>query len=159
VYLPSAFFVILLGIAAAGLPRRAAAVALAVVISLWSVRTVTYAQRWNDRLAFYEASLREQPDSAQLYLLLSAEYRVNGNLDRAEEVIAEARRKWPDYWLVHNYSALVAVERRDWDAAEYHVRRSMALESNMQAVAISEAVMTARAATRPAETRPAGKSE
>ena len=148
-YLPSAFFVVLLAIGAAHLPRRVAAVALALVLGLWSVRTVTYAQRWNDRMAFYEASVREQPGSAQLYLLLSAELRVEGKLDRAHEVTAEALRKWPDYWLVHNYAALVAVERGDYDAAEYHVGRSMALESNLQAVAISDLITTRRAATQP----------
>jgi hypothetical protein len=154
-YLPSAFFVILLGMGAARLPRRAAAAVLVVLLTLGSVRTFTYTQRWNDRLAFYEISLREQPGSAQLYLLLAAELRGRGELDRAEAVIAEARRRWPDYWLVLNYSALVAFDRGDLEAADFYSRRSAALEPNLQALGIGQMVYDARAATQPATTAPA----
>lgn len=153
-YLPSAFFLMLVGVGAARLPRRAVAGALAVLLALGSVRTVSYARRWNDRLAFYEASLAEQPRSVQLYLLLSSEARVRGRLDLAERVIAEARRVAPDHWVVLNYSALVALELRDFDAAERHAARSMALEPNLQAVAILDLVSEGRAATQPS-TRPA----
>jgi hypothetical protein len=154
-YLPSAFFVILLGMGAARLPRRAATVVLVALVTIWSVRTFAYTQRWNDRLAFYEMSLREQPDSAQLYLLLSAELRVLGELERAEEVIAEARRRWPEYWLVLNYSALVAFDRGDLESADFYARRSATLEPNLQALAIGQMVYAARAATQPATTVPA----
>jgi protein O-mannosyl-transferase len=146
IYLPSAFFLVLLGIGAARLPRRATAAGLVVLLALASGRTFTYARRWNDRLAFYEASLRERPRGIQLYLLLSSEHRNRGELDRAEQVIAEARRVAPDYWLVYNYSALVALARNDLDQAVNYVDRSMALKSNMQAVMISGMIYEARKA-------------
>lgn len=155
-YLPSAFFVMLVGIGAARLPRRAlpaASAALAVLLALGSVRTVSYARRWDDRLAFYQASLREQPRSIQLYLLLSSEARVRGELELAERVIAEARRVAPDYWLVYNYSALVACERGEYDAADEYAAKSMALEPNLQALAIFDMIKEARAATQPASTQ------
>ena len=149
-YLPSAFFVMLIGIGAARVPARAVAPALVVLLALGSLRTFSYARRWNDRLAFYEASLREQPRSIQLYLLLSSDARVRGDLDLAERVIADARKIAPDYWVVLNYSALVAVERKDYDAADRYACQSMAVEPNLQAVAILDLVYAARAATQPA---------
>jgi tetratricopeptide (TPR) repeat protein len=154
-YLPSAFFIILLGMGAAQLPRRAATAVLVALVTIGGVRTFTYTQRWNDRLTFYEVSLREQPDSPQLYLLLSAELRALGELERAEEVIAEARRRWPEYWLVLNYSALVAFDRGDLESADYYARRSATLQPNLQALAIGQMIYNARAATQPAATVPA----
>lgn len=155
-YLPSAFFLMLVGIGAARLPRRAlpaASVALALLLALGSARTVSYASKWNDRLAFYQSSLRAQPGSVQLYLLLSSEARVRGELELAERVIAEARRVAPEYWLVYNYSALVACERGDYDAADRYAEKSMSLEPNLQALAIFDMVKEARAATQPASNR------
>jgi hypothetical protein len=153
-YLPSAFFAILLGLGAARLRRGTVTATLVVLLALGSVRTVTYAARWNDRLTFYEASFREQPESVQICLLLSSDARVRGQLDLAERAIAEARRVAPDHWLVLNYSALVALERKDYDAAERYAARSMALESNFQALGILDLVDAGRAATRPS-TQPA----
>ena len=150
-YLPSAFFLMLVGFGAARLPRGAVVGAVAVLLALASVRTVTYSIRWNDRLALYEASAREQPRSVQIHLLLSSEARLRGQLDLAERAIAEARRMAPDHWLVLNYSALVALERKDFDAAQRYAERSFALESNMQALAILDLVDAGRAATRPAK--------
>lgn len=161
-YLPSAFLLVLVGIGTQRLPNRAtpaAAVALAVLVVLASVKTFSYARRWNDVLAFYEASLREQPRSVQLYLLLAGEYRDRGDLERSEQVLAEARRVAPDYWLIYNYSALTALARGDFDAADAYARRSMSLHQNLQAAAIGRMIREAReaatAATRPA-TVPAG---
>jgi hypothetical protein len=149
-YLPSAFFLVLVGIGAARLPRRAVAPALAVLLALASVRTFTYARRWNDRLGFYRSSLAEQPESVQLYLLASMEAKERGRLDLAEGVIAEARRRAPDHWLVYNYSALIALDRGELDRADEYVARSMSLSANLQAGYISELILKARAATRPA---------
>ena len=148
-YLPSAFFLALVGLGAARLPRRArpaAAATLAVLLALGSLRTFTYARRWNDPVAFYELSLREQPRSVQLYLLLAGEYRDRGDFERAEEVLADARRVAPDYWLVYNVSALTALARGDLDAAEAYAARSMSLHQNLQAAGIGVTVNQARAA-------------
>lgn len=153
-YLPSAFFLVLVGLGAARLPRRAVVPVVAVLLMLASLRTFTYARRWNDRLAFYEASFREQPRSVQICLLLSSDARVRGRLDLAEQAIAEARRMAPDHWLVLNYSALVALERKDYDAAENYAGRSMALEPSFEALAILDLVTAGRAATQPS-TQPA----
>jgi hypothetical protein len=143
-YLPSAFFLVLVGIGAARVPRRVVAPALAVLLALASVRTFTYARRWNDRLAFYDVSRREQPESIQLYLLTSMEAKERGRLDLAEEVIAEARRRAPDHWLVYNYSALIALDRGELDRADEYVARSMSLSANLQAGYISELIAKER---------------
>src|SRR5690242_18945157 len=58
-YLPSAFVLILLAMAIARLLRRSATALVAALVLVWGLRTVTYAARWNDRLAFYERSVEE----------------------------------------------------------------------------------------------------
>lgn len=150
-YLPSVFVLVLVGMTAARLPRRGVAAAVSVLVGLGTLRAVTYAGLWNDRVGFYETALREQPRSVEIALLLGNELRLRGELDRAERVLAQARAATPDYWLVYNYSALVALEQGRFDEAEGFLRRSMALEPTLQAVAISEEVDRARAATRPAK--------
>src|SRR5581483_9668598 len=79
-YLPSAFFLVLVGLGAARLPRGATVAAMALLLSMASLRTMTYARGWNDRLAFYEASLRDQPQSIQLYILAANEAVERGRL-------------------------------------------------------------------------------
>jgi hypothetical protein len=148
-YLPSAFFLVLVGLGAARRWRAAPAVAvvtLATLLALASVRTFTYARRWNDSVRFYEVSLREQPRSIQLYLLLATEYRERGDAERSERVLEAARRAAPDYWVVYNFSALTALARGDLDAAEQYVTRSMSLQPNLQANDISGKILEARKA-------------
>src|SRR5258706_6067372 len=69
-YLPSAFVLILVAMALARLPRRAMTVVVTILLITWSVRTVTYAARWNDLLTFYRRSIEENPKSARLRVLL-----------------------------------------------------------------------------------------
>jgi hypothetical protein len=148
---------VLLGIGAArawGRWPRLTGGLLVLLVLLGSLRTFTYARLWNDRLVFYDASLRDQPRSVQLYLLLSTEYRERGDGESSARVMAEARRLVPDYWLVYNYSALAELARGDFDAAEAYATRSMALHPDLEAVGIQQRIDKARAATRPAGTRP-----
>jgi hypothetical protein len=157
-YLPSVFFLVLVGIGAAaawGRRPRVTVAVLVLLVLLGSLRTFTYARRWNDRRGFYEASLREQPRSVQLYLLLATEYRERGDAEAAERVMAAARREAPDYWPVYNHSALAALARGDLDAAEAYVGRAMSMHPGLEGVAIMEQISKARAATRPAAAGPA----
>src|SRR4029453_4701980 len=150
-YIPSAFLLILAGMAAARLPRHVLAGAMLVVLALASLRAFTYAHRWNDPLAFYETGAREQPNSVQLHILLSGEKRQRGDLDGAERALAQARRAAPDYYMVYNQSALVAIERGDLEAAEQFVGRSMSLHPNLHAAAIGQVIAERRAATQPSK--------
>ena len=151
-YLPSAFFLVLVGLGAARLQRpaarRAAATALAVLLALGSVRTVTYAHRWNDRLAFYEAALLDQPGSHQIHLLAANEKRVLGDYAGAERILEQARASWPDSDLVHVYSGMVALERGDLDAADRYADRAMSLKPSMDVLSLSQQIAERRAQIR-----------
>ena len=90
-YIPSAFLCVLAAIGLVRLPRRIAIVALTVVLVIFSLRTVTYAWRWNDRLRLYEMTLAEMPRNVRLYMVLAEELARRGDYDRASSVIAEGR--------------------------------------------------------------------
>jgi tetratricopeptide (TPR) repeat protein len=153
-YLPSAFFVVLVGLYVSRLrstgARRAAAGVLVVLLALGSLRTVTYAARWNDPLDFYEAALRDRPDSHQIQLVLANERRVRGDLDGAARLLERTRAAWPESDQAWIYSASVELDRGNLDAAEAYAQRAFALQNSMQAFGILTEVAERRAATRPA---------
>jgi hypothetical protein len=111
-YLPSAFVLTLLAMTLARLPRRGAAAALVTVLLLaWGMRTVTYAARWNDRLAFYERSVEENPRSARLRVLLANELIARRDFAAARRVIGGGLEVAPDYWKLWVLAARVAIEQ------------------------------------------------
>ena len=124
-YLPSAFFVILVATLLTKLPRNVVVPLLAVVLILAVVRSFTYALRWNDRQRFYETSLREQPGSIRLYLLLVSEHLSRGRFDEASRLAEEASQKLPDYWEIWIARANVAMEQGDFAQAERHLITAM----------------------------------
>jgi predicted Zn-dependent protease len=95
------------------------------VLILACVRSLTYARRWNDREQFYVTSLREQPRSVRLYLLLTSEYLGQRRFDDAERIADEASRRLPDYWEVWIARANVAMERGDFAEAERLLERAI----------------------------------
>jgi hypothetical protein len=107
-YLPSVFACILAGIALARLlPTAAPCLLLAVILIAFSIRTETYAVRWNDRPAFYRYSARVQPRSSQLHLLLGDELQQRGDLAGAFREFAAAREASPESWRPWYMSALL----------------------------------------------------
>ena len=124
-YLPSVFVIILVASLLARLPRNVLLPLLAVVLVLACLRSFSYARRWNDRERFYVTSLREQPGSIRLYLLLTSEYLSQGRLQDAERLAEEASRRLPDYWEVWIARANVAMERGDFAEAERLLLRAM----------------------------------
>ena len=167
-YLPSIFFVMLIGGLASKTRPRALTPLLLIVLTLLSVRTVTYAHRWNDRERFYEISLAEQPDSAQLHILLADELQahardanVRGDPDaeralllRADQILADARRRIPDYYKVWTESAETSFNLGRIDEAYQFVRRAEALEPGQPVIGYwDEQIERKRATTKPA-TRP-----
>ncbi len=97
-FLPSAFFLILVAMGLARLPRKVWIPLLVGLLALGAIRSFTYARHWNDRLGFYEYSLRNQPKSIRLTLLVGTELKAQGQLDAAARVFDEAIRLQPDYW-------------------------------------------------------------
>jgi hypothetical protein len=117
-YLPSVFFVLLIAMLLARLPRPIMLFSTTLLVTLGSARTVTYVARWNDRLHFYQQSLAEQPHAIRLYMLLAEEYRRLGEYDRAAAVISQARQELPEYDEVWIHSAAVALEQKKFDLAD-----------------------------------------
>jgi hypothetical protein len=97
-YLPSVFLCILAAIGLARLRPAARWVAVAIIVAAFCVRTETYARRWNDREAFYAYSVRVQPKSSQLHVLLGDELERRGDLDGAYREYAAAREASPESW-------------------------------------------------------------
>jgi hypothetical protein len=105
-YIPSIFFVILLARLIATLRRPLMLTAVCIIITLYSVRTVSYAWQWNDRLRLYQSALIDQPSSLRLHLLLAEELRLRGDFGRSAAVLAEARALQPDYFRLWLDSAI-----------------------------------------------------
>jgi hypothetical protein len=124
-YLPSVFFVMLIASLLVRWPRRVLVPLVSIVLILASVRSFSYARRWNDRERFYVTSLREQPRSIRLYLLLTSEYLGQGRLDDAARLAEEASERLPDYWEVWIARANVAMERGEFTEAERLLLRAM----------------------------------
>jgi len=149
-YLPSAFFLILIAIIA--VRWRASQIAICIVIALFSVRTITYAKRWNDRQSFYEYSIARQPDSIRLRMLLIAELESQGRLDTADRVASEARDLLPEYDEIWIQSADVASARGDFDRAESYLDQAMKIRPSNKAAGRMQQLNDQRAAattTRP----------
>jgi tetratricopeptide (TPR) repeat protein len=94
----------------------------------------TAARRWNDRLTFYEKSLREQPKSVRLYILLGEELRRQGKLDRAAAVMADARQVEPTYGPAWLLAGRIEIERGNWSAAEQFLNQAEKFMPNPMAV-------------------------
>ena len=148
-YLPSAFFLILVGIAVARLRQRALPAAMVVVMSLACLRTFTYAARWNDRLAFHQSQVRAQPTSVRVHLLLADEWIRRKEYARADEVMATAREVQPDYSRAWEQSAAVALLLGDVDRAEKLARRAVEIDPIMGMSQIWTLIAERRAATQP----------
>jgi tetratricopeptide (TPR) repeat protein len=151
-YLPSAFFVILVAIALSRLSRAAMTTIVVIILALACVRTLTYAARWNDRLAFLQSQVRAQPRSVRVHLLLADEWIRRENYEQADKVMETARAVQPDYWRVWGQSATVALLLGDIDRAERLARRAQEIDPIFRMSQIWTLIEERRAATRPATT-------
>jgi hypothetical protein len=123
-YLPSAFVLILAAMALARLPGRIVFALLPVLLLALVVRTVTYAARWNDRLAFYEASVRENPAAVRLRVLLATELIERHRLDDADAVVRQGLALVPEYWGLWSLSGRIALEQGRLDDAKAAIERA-----------------------------------
>lgn len=129
-FLPSVFFLILAAMAMSRLPRRALAPLLAGLLVLGSLRSVTYARRWNNRLAFYEYSLKNQPKSVRCYLLVGMELMQQGKLEQAADVMQRAKGVEPDYWAVWTGAFDIAIKRHRPDEAQVDLDKAWKIVPN-----------------------------
>jgi hypothetical protein len=134
-YLPSAFFIMLVVLGAIRLAERGGqgmAMALAVVggavLLLASVRTLRYAYAWNDRLRIAVTALAQQPRSIALHILMADELQRRGQLDEAAAAAERASQVAPDYWFVWYRRAEIAIVQGNLDEAERYLDRIVALD-------------------------------
>jgi hypothetical protein len=126
-YLPSVFFVIIVAVLLARLPRRAMIGVATIIVALFSLRTLTYARRWNDALAFYEYAATVEPRSMKATLLAAQERSSRGDLDAAERWVRQAVAIDPNYddaWLK---LAGVLIDKGDFDGAQTAIDRAKAI--------------------------------
>lgn len=153
-YLPSVFFVFLVALAVARVAATRARVTLvAVLVLLGSVRTVTYAWRWNDALGLYTRGVAEQPRSVRQWMLILDELREAGRFEDAAGAAAEARALRPDYWRIWFYSAIIAEERGRYDEAIAYLDHAATLpRSGPASIATLRGRILERKARQPAST-------
>jgi hypothetical protein len=126
-YIPSAFILILVGMAIAKLPRSSGNLLLAALLCLACLRTFTYVQRWNDRDDFYRYSLLQQPRSLKLHLLVSfADYEEN-KLTESRQIMDDAEAIYPGYWQLWKMTALIDEKENKWPQAVKDWKRAFDL--------------------------------
>jgi protein O-mannosyl-transferase len=126
-YLPSAFFVILIALFLTRLSATAANALLVTLLLLTCLRTWTYVQRWNDRDSFYQYSLIQQPKSMAIHLLVAdVDYEEN-KLSDARRVTTQANSLCPDDWQMWKMSALIDERLGEWPQAEADWKRAFDL--------------------------------
>jgi protein O-mannosyl-transferase len=151
-YLPSAFLLILVAMALARLPRRRAMIIVVGLLLIGgSLRTVTYAARWNDLLGFYQRSLDENPRSARLRVLLADQLIKRGEFDRAGRIVEDGLRFASDYWKLWTLAARIAVEQGRLRDAQASIDRAWTLDPAIfEVLDVQDRLRKLQAATRPA---------
>lgn len=152
-YLPSVFACILAAVLLARLPRRAMAASVTIIVLLFSVRTVTYAARWNDPPHLFTVAIEQHPRAIRLYLLLSEERLRRGDQQGAADALARGRDVAPDYYRVWLNSAHLALEMGEHARAREFARTAQNLTPTVEGERLLTMIAQARrAATRPAST-------
>jgi len=150
-YLPSVFFVILVAMGLARLRKTSLIAVMAVILIAASVRTFTYAKRWNDRLALYEHAVKDEPGAVRMYMALAYEYYERGDNDDAIATAAKAREVMPNYARIWVFSAALAIKTGQLDDAERFLNRANSIEPSPAALALMQELETKRPATRPTQ--------
>jgi tetratricopeptide (TPR) repeat protein len=155
-YLPSAFFLLLVAMMIARIPIRAEAILVTALVILGCVRTWTYIEKWNSRDSFYEYSFAQQPESVKLALLVSWVDYEQGRWNQAQEILDRQILRHRDYAELWSRSAMVAEARCDWQTAALDWKRSFDLQPSMAAEAkmmnARQMLEKQRSATRSAAT-------
>jgi hypothetical protein len=145
-YLPSAFFLIIAGIAIAHLPLKPRLILIAMILSLGSFRTFTAARLWNHPMQLYQTALANQPNSLQLRLLIAQEYHQANNEPAAAAILAEACRIYPNSWKPWMYRANQAMDAGRLDEAQEYLNHAKELEFNTNLIGPQERLATLKAA-------------
>ncbi|HEX8525256.1 MAG TPA: tetratricopeptide repeat protein [Tepidisphaeraceae bacterium] len=142
IYIPSVFFLVLIAQVLASLRRPWLVLIVAVLLVLFSTRTVTYAWKWNDRRQLFEYALANHPQSVRLHLLVAEEMRLAGRYDEAEAVLARGRALQPDYFKLWLDSAQNQYEKGDFPRAREFILRADALRPSVKMTKLYDLLTT-----------------
>ena len=145
VLLPSAFVVLwaVLLAARSRLPRRPAAVAVALLVLAGAARSLAYAVHWNDRTGLYEHQAQVQPRSVRIQLLLGQRLIEVGRLDEAAEAGRLASEVAPYYWDAWLLRAAAAEAAGDLESALAYADRAVEAKTFVKTVARREQIAEA----------------
>ncbi|MDD4956856.1 MAG: tetratricopeptide repeat protein [Candidatus Omnitrophica bacterium] len=91
--------------------RRAACIALTMVVFFWTALSFKQNGYWKDPIAFYQRTLEYTPDSARMHYNLGLAYRNIGELDRAEEAYSRAIELDPEGRDAYYNLAIIYAEK------------------------------------------------
>jgi hypothetical protein len=156
-YLPSIFFCIAAALLLARVPSRRVRIAtVAVLVTLFAVRTITYAARWNDPPRLLSVAIDQHPRATRLYLLLAEDLHRRGDSNAAAETLARAREVDPTYYRVWINSAHLAMAMHEPDRALHFAREGQRLAPTSEG---AQLIAAATQALHDAATRPATSEE
>jgi hypothetical protein len=156
IYLPSAFFLMIVGTLLARLPTRPRIILVTLILSLASIRTVTAARDWNDPLALFQHGLTTEPKSVQLHLLLSQEYHKHGDTKAANATLEDLCNQYPDYWRAWMFRAMEDMDDGNLTDADQSLKHAMKLKADPLLLGPNARLEELKAAKRPS-TRQTGK--
>jgi hypothetical protein len=116
-YIPSAFLLMLAGMALARMDRKWGNALVVAILVLGSLRTVSYAYEWNDSTRLLRYASAREPNSSMLSVLVAENLRFNGRSGEAEAFLVQRLPRFRDCWDVWNELALDAAEQHHWKAA------------------------------------------
>lgn len=117
-YLPSAFFLLIVARWLTRLPSRVSGGLVAIIVVMCCVRSVTYAVRWNDRLGFYTYAAGVEPRSLKAVQLAMQEYLDRGEFASAKVWGERALEISPNSDDAMLRLAMVHIELGTYDVAE-----------------------------------------
>ena len=148
-YLPSAFFVMIIALLLCKLPRLPRIAITTALLLLAAVQTVTAARLWNHPVELYESSLVSQPESIQAHLLLAEERQMEKNYPAAAKVLEDACDRYQNYWRVWQFRCENDMLAGDFVDAEKSLKRAIELDHNPVTADLAGRLTKAEAATRP----------
>ena len=149
IYLPSAFFLMIIGTLIARIAPRPRAVIVLVLLAISAAKTFTSARTWNHPTALFQAGIEAQPRSIQLRFLLAQEYHARGDYDAADAAIAGACDIYPNYWRVWYQRGLEATNDDRFAAAEKYLNIATKLNPNPMIASATDRLREMKSTTRP----------
>ena len=116
-YLPSVFFLLIVGILLSRPRPRVVAPLVVVLMVLAMVRTLTYARLWNTPVRLFEATIRLHPESERAYSLLWDEYSRDLKDEQARDVAKRAIAAVPYRWEPYIMLIRSELELGNYDGA------------------------------------------